>query len=70
MNRPRYKQAYRDACELLATVYGDCPNAARGWPCSTICPALQDMGQCWETYFLHPDKDPAVPAETKEAAHE
>ncbi|WP_462385203.1 hypothetical protein [Intestinibacillus massiliensis] len=52
MSRPKYKPAYRDACELLAIVYGDCPHDVRGWPCSTVCPALQDMGRCMVD-FLH-----------------
>lgn len=60
--RPKYKQVFREACELLAIVYGACPNDAKGWPCSEVCPEFQNMGRCWETYFLYPDGDPARPA--------
>ncbi len=52
MSRPKHKPAYRDACELLPIDYGDCPHSAKGWPCSTDCPALPDMGLCMVD-FLH-----------------
>lgn len=66
--RPKYKQAFREACDLLAIVYGACPNEAKDWSCSEVCPALQDTGRCWEIYFLHPDGDPARPLKSAPSA--
>ncbi len=67
MDKPKYKQLFSTACQRIADMAETCPNDLYDWPCSEDCPAMQDLGKCWETYFQHEDGDPA---RAKEATNE